>query len=155
MEGILFLQQSSNQPKIQESLSSNPLVSVIITNFKGISWLKPCLESVIQNRYDNYEIIIIDVKTSEAELATIRNEFPSVCILHYEENPGVAEQHNIGAKTSSKTAKYFLFMDNDAEMGSEALSQIVDFMERNPQCGCAQGEINDAGYPFIFRCLGK
>ena len=38
----------------------------------------------------------------------------------------------------------------DAEIGSEALSQIVDFMERNPQCGCAQGEINDAGGSFYI-----
>ena len=42
--------------------TNSPLVSFIITNFKGISWLPPCIDSIQRSDYTNYEINIIERK---------------------------------------------------------------------------------------------
>ena len=39
-------------------------------------------------------------------------------------------------------------MDNDVEITPNTLSLLVDFMELNPKCGCAQGEINKSGASY-------
>ena len=83
------------------------------------------------------EINIMNVKTEESEFDKIREAYPAVRILHFDKEPGAANEHNIGAKFASKLAKYFLFMDNDAEITSKyTLFLLVDFMELNPKCGC-------------------
>ena len=100
--------------------------------------------------------ILSNVKTEESELDKIREAYPAVRILHFDKDPGAADEHNIGAKFASKLAKYFLFMDNDAEITPNTLSLLVDFMELNPKCGCARGEINKSGasyYVPIFNIM--
>jgi glycosyltransferase involved in cell wall biosynthesis len=46
----------------------NTLISIIIANLNGENFLEPCLVSVLKEKYQNYEIIILDDGSTDGSL---------------------------------------------------------------------------------------
>ena len=38
----------------------NPLVSIVVPSYNHASYIEKCIESIINQDYDNYELIVID-----------------------------------------------------------------------------------------------
>ncbi|MEZ0346574.1 MAG: glycosyltransferase family 2 protein [Infirmifilum sp.] len=120
----------------------NPLVSVIIVNYKSYEPLRSCIKSLLESDYPNLEIIVVDCLTPKLQ-ERIRNEFGDkrIRIVHFDVNIGASASHNIGALASDPSAKYLVFMDNDVIVSSNALRMLVEAMEKNPFMGVVQAKV--------------
>jgi glycosyltransferase involved in cell wall biosynthesis len=52
-----------------------PLVSVIILNYNGESYLANCLSSVLETRYSNFEVILVDNASTDSSLKMAQEAF--------------------------------------------------------------------------------
>ena len=66
--------QKQNKLRISYSLSSSPLISILIPNKDHINELSACLDSISKSTYTNYEIIIIENNSTEKETFSFYNQ---------------------------------------------------------------------------------
>jgi GT2 family glycosyltransferase len=143
-----------------------PKVSIIIPTRDKPKLLRACIESIRENtNYSNYELIIVDNSSIEAETKDLLAQYESdgVLILQY---PDVFNYPAICNFAATKaTGEYLCFLNNDTEVVSKKwLSSMVEHASRNStglvgavlsypngsiqHTGIALGYTGIAGHPY-------
>ena len=88
------------------------LVSIIIPTYKRVEKLKRAIDSVFNQTFTNWEIIIIDNHSEDGTKELIDNyKNPKIKILLIKNNGNVAKSRNLGIKKSK--GKYLALLDSD------------------------------------------
>lgn len=103
-----------------------PLVSIVIPFFSGVSWLRMALASVENQTYKNMEILVINDGSKE-NLSGIEKEYELDIRIINKVNGGPASARNVGIEYSA--GKYVAFLDSDDLWLPEKLSEQINFME--------------------------
>lgn len=103
-------------------------VSVIIPFYTNINWLREAINSVLQQSYKNFEIIVINDGSKE-DMTCFLEEYNKKIIYVEEENKGAAAARNKGIDIA--TGKYIAFLDSDDIWEKEKLEKQVEYMEAN------------------------
>ena len=108
-------------------------VSVIIPNYNGEKYIRDCVNSVINQKYFNIEIIIIDDGSSDKSIdiinEIIKENKESNIKLICQNNLNAAIARNEGLKQA--TGRYVLFLDSDDILDNDVLEYSVDLMKEN------------------------
>lgn len=91
----------------------NELISVIIPVYQVEKYLERCINSVINQTYDNLEIILIDdgSKDKSGKICDEYSKIDSRILVVHTENQGVSSARNTGIDNA--TGDYVLFCDAD------------------------------------------
>lgn len=109
----------------------NPLVSVIIPIYNVGSYLKECLDSVVNQSYQEIEIIAINdgsTDNSKEILNQYAADHPIIKVID-QENSGQSVSRNKGIKVAK--GKYVYFLDADDYILPETIANLVDQLEEN------------------------
>lgn len=90
-----------------------PAVSIIVPVHNVEAYLEKCLDSLINQTFDNYEIIIVNDGSTDRskEIAERYKDKYSNIVLINQEQKGVGEARNTGIEASK--GEYILFVDSD------------------------------------------
>ena len=121
--------------KINQNMSV-PKVSIIIVNYNGKELLQKCLDSLLNVRYDNFEIILVDNNSTDGTVEFITKNHPSIILIKLDSNKGFAEPNNVAAKISK--GKYLLFLNNDTVVTPNFISEMVKVMETDKKIAICQ-----------------
>ncbi len=104
---------------------SNPLVSVIIPTYNRAHLIKRSIKSVLNQTYQNLEIIVVDDGSTDdtKEIIESFNE-NRIKYIQHKQNKGAAAARNTGIKCSK--ADFIAFQDSDDEWLSEKLEKEID-----------------------------
>jgi len=95
------------------SPNTNPLISVVIAVYNTGKYLRPCLDSIVNQTYKNLEIILVDDGSTDNSLSVCK-EYAAKdnrIIVHHKENGGVSSARNQGIRLAH--GDYFSFIDSD------------------------------------------
>jgi GT2 family glycosyltransferase len=120
-----------------------PLVSVIIPNYNGKQFIESCLRTVLSTDYPRFEIIVVDDGSTDNSAELVKEKFgqDNRVRLIRQNNKGAAAAKNTGAKVA--TGDIFCFLDNDAEVESSWLKNLVKVLISEDKIGAAQSLILD------------
>lgn len=110
----------------------NPVVSVIIPCYNQGNYIAETVDSVLAQRYQNIEIIIVNdgsTDNSEVEIQKILNANPNIQYLKLE-NGGVSRARNQGIEASK--GELILPLDADDLIASEYIAMAVEEFEKDP-----------------------
>jgi GT2 family glycosyltransferase len=110
-------------------------VSVIIVNWNGKEILDECLRSLMSQDYADLEVWVSDNGSEDGSQAMVREYFPSVRLLENGANLGFGSAVN--RALAKAEGDYFLFLNNDLEMKSDAVVQLVELLDSDPHIGAA------------------
>lgn len=102
-------------------------VSIIIATFNSQKTIKPCVESVLNQTYENIEIIVIDGQSSDSTLSYLDETSKNNKHLKYYSEPdnGIYDALNKGVKKS--TGDIVGFVHSDDMLASPAIiNKIVN-----------------------------
>ena len=127
-----------------------PLISVIIPIYNAEKYLSRCLDSVLEQDYDNYEVIMVNDGSSDNSL-DICNQYVKKdkrFSVITQKNKGVSEARNTGL--SAAKGDYLQFIDSDdfilpgmfSTMYKEIIATECDFVA----CQHGFGNVNDKQY---------
>ncbi len=106
---------------------NNFKVSVIIPVYNCAEYIGATLKSVINQDFDDYEIIVIDDGSTDGSLDVI-NETLGSCEIHHniihQENAGVSVARNRGIDVSD--GQYLVFVDADDYISQNHLSKLYN-----------------------------
>ena len=106
--------------------------SIIVPVFNQERFLNKCIQSILNQDYPFYEIIIIDDGSTDRS--------PQMCDAFESENVKVVHQQNSGQIVSRlngikmSTNDYLMFVDSDDYLESDALSTIVEYINKGFDC---------------------
>ena len=103
----------------------DPLVSVVIPVFNRADLIARTVETVTNQTYGNWELIIVDDHSSDDLLAALEKlpTFDRIKYVRHEVNKGVSAARNTGIETAS--GKYISILDSDDEWHPEKLERQV------------------------------
>ncbi|MFG2359479.1 CDP-glycerol glycerophosphotransferase family protein [Streptomyces sp. NPDC048521] len=107
-----------------------PRFSLIVPCFKVQGFLRECLDSVLTQSFDDFELIAVD-DCSPDGCGAILDEYaerdPRVRVLHLPENVGLGRARNAGLPLAG--GDYLFFLDSDDTLTPGALRAIADRLE--------------------------
>jgi GT2 family glycosyltransferase len=114
--------------------NEKPRVSVVIPNLNGRDILAHCLVSLEQQRFKDFEVIVVDNGSTDDSVSNVRNGFPWVGkIIENPSNLGFARACNQGIEASS--GEYVALLNNDTEAHPAWLEELVRSADANPGVG--------------------
>jgi glycosyltransferase involved in cell wall biosynthesis len=121
--------------KIKNGL--NPWVSVIIPTYNRCWILKEAIDSVLSQKFSDFEVIVVDDGSTDATsalLSTYGDQVTTIC----QKNEGVSAARNVGI--SHARGGYITFLDSDDMWLPEKLSCQHDFFQSHPEALICQTE---------------
>ena len=107
-----------------------PLVSVIIPTYNRAYCIENAVQSVLQQDYENMEILIVDDGSTDDTEAVIKGiEDERIHYYKNSSNKGAAATRNIGLALAQ--GKYIAFQDSDDEWLEGKLRQQVEVLEHS------------------------
>jgi len=120
------------------SLDKQPLVSVMTPVYNGEDFLAECIESVLNQTYQNFEYIIVNNCSKDRSLQ-IAQEYakkdPRIKIHDNEKFVGVIDNHNTAFNLMSPNAKYCKMVSADDYIFPDCIAKMVELAEANPSIG--------------------
>ncbi|MEW6455727.1 MAG: glycosyltransferase family 2 protein [Acidobacteriota bacterium] len=117
------------------------MVSIIIVNYNGVSFLEKLLNSIKKQTYKDFEIIFIDNNSSDHSLRIVenlKNSF-SIKIIKNKQNLGFAKACNQGIKESK--GEYILILNFDVYLESNFLEMALNGFRKDKKIGMVSGKI--------------
>ncbi len=112
-------------------MENQALISVIIPIYNVEEYLRECIDSVLNQTYQNFEIILVDDGSTDSS-GTICDEYVDkddrVSVVH-QKNAGPSKTRNTGLENA--TGKYIYFLDSDDYIEKNALELLINTAESN------------------------
>lgn len=110
-----------------------PKISIIVTSYNKKKYIAQTLQSILDQRYPNLEIIVIDDGSTDNSLQII-NSFarknPKTVKVYVQKNQGQKKATNLGI-TKSK-GEILNFLNSDDYFEENILSEIGEYFHNNP-----------------------
>jgi cellulose synthase/poly-beta-1,6-N-acetylglucosamine synthase-like glycosyltransferase len=107
-------------------LANPPKASVVICAYDAESTIEVCLQSLLQLRYPNLEVIVVDDGSKDATLE-IAKRFPFRVI--HQQNRGLSNARNVGI--AAACGEYVVFTDSDCVVDPDWLTYLIGAMVRH------------------------
>jgi len=126
---------STNSRETQASKSGDPIVSVIIPTYNRAHVLARAIQSVLNQTYQDFEIIVVDDGSTDNTEEVIKSfNDPRIRYIRHEENKGAAAARNTGIKAAK--GEFIAFQDSDDEWLPKKLEkQMEAFDNASPKVG--------------------
>ena len=108
-----------------ENMNEKPLISVITPTYNRAHLLPRAVTSVLNQTYQNFELIIIDDGSNDGTQDVVRTFSDTrIRFIRYENNKGLSAAMNIG--WDSVRGRYVCKLDDDDELMPDALETLID-----------------------------
>lgn len=127
--------------------------TVVIPNYNGISYIKNCLDSLLVERErKEFAIIVVDNNSTDGSRELVRERYPQVDLICFEENTGFCKAVNAGI-TASRT-EFVILLNNDTTVEDGFVLALEEAMERYPKAFSVGAKLVDMKNPGIVDDAG-
>lgn len=107
------------------------MISVIVPIYNVENYLKPCLESICKQTYQDFELLLVNDGTKDNSLKVIDEVLGKSDINYHvinKENGGLSSARNAGIKRAK--GEYLAFVDSDDVISADFLSTLLSNIEK-------------------------
>ena len=97
-------------------------VTVIIPNYNGKHFLKPCLDSIKAQSRQGFVTMVVDNGSTDGSVPYIRQEYPWVILVERDRNYGFCDAVNTGIRMAR--TEYVLLLNNDTEADRDFVGEL-------------------------------
>ena len=111
---------------------ANDLVSIIMPNYNCEKYIEETVNSVLNQTYQNWELLIVDDCSSDNSLEILKRFEQNdnrIKVYVNETNKGAAYSRNLALREAK--GKWIAFLDSDDLWVPEKLEKQIDFMKNN------------------------
>src|SRR5947207_9597268 len=113
---------------------NNCLVSVVIPLYNGAAFLQTTVESVIENAFPDFEILLINdgsTDNSKKICEDLESRYKNISFYSFEKNKGLGNVLNFSLRKAK--GKYICRLNQDDLMTPDRLEKQVEFLTKNPE----------------------
>ena len=121
----------------------SPEVSVILPVYKADKFIKKCIQSILRQSFENFELIIVTNGSNKVTISEIET-FSNPRIIRYNlDYPNLVEAVNLAISNSN--GKYIARIDADDRMPPNRLEIQKHFLDQNPDYDVVSGLVHYDG----------
>jgi glycosyltransferase involved in cell wall biosynthesis len=131
---------------------NEPFFSIIVPIFNVEKFLRNCLESIATQDFKNYEVLMIDDKSTDSSLAIAKSfslNHINFKLYNNEENKGLSYTRNQGIKLAKGV--FLIFLDSDDELHFNCLIKIWQVLIKNLEIDILACSVDKIGTKNISR----
>lgn len=134
--------------------NSKLFLSIIITHHRTPELLYLCIKSIKDTiRRINYEVIVVDSESNGLAQDLVQDNYPEVKFITFKKNLGYSKIVNTALKQVK--SPYILIINADIIVLKNAASEMLNFMERNPDTGIIAPQLLDFINNIQISCFAK
>jgi glycosyltransferase involved in cell wall biosynthesis len=115
-------------------MQNEPLISVCIPVYNREKFIKAALKSVLNQTYQNFEIIVVDDGSSDNSVTIIKSiKDARIKLFKNAVNKGVVFTRNVGLEKAS--GDFIAVLDSDDSWEVNKLQKQIDFFKEKPEYG--------------------
>ncbi len=127
------------------------MFSIIVVTFNSAKFIKPCLDSIFNQRYEGLEVVVVDNGSKDQTLDFIKENYPKVRLITNKKNLGACQAKNQGIEIAS--SEWILTLDCDVVLGGGFIREIMEFANNSgDSIGMIQPKILTQGKKEIYSC---
>jgi len=108
-----------------------PYFSIVVPVYNREKVVGRCLDSILRQRFDNYELILVDDGSTDDSVRVMEGYLsPKVSLIRHPENLGIGPARNTGFLASK--GDWIIPFDSDDEMTDDALEIIYRYTKETP-----------------------
>ena len=114
------------------SKKNDPSVDIIMPNYNKEKFINEAIDSVINQKYNNWKLIIIDGASkdnSKKILEYYEKKFNNISTIYLKKRKNTSFARNLGIRLSK--AEYIAFLDSDDYWSQAKLAEQINFMQRH------------------------
>jgi GT2 family glycosyltransferase len=119
------------------------VVSLVIYN--GEKYLPGCLNSLINQSFKDFSLLIINNGSSDNGLAYLKEFYPQLKLVNYKNNIGFARAHN--QAISWTKSDYICLLNQDVILEPDYFLNAIEFMDSHPEAAALSGKILAWDFP--------
>ncbi|STP38439.1 glycosyl transferase family protein [Enterococcus durans] len=125
-----------SQQEQSKKFDYRPLISIAMPVYNvEIKWLEECIDSVINQTYDNWELCISDDASTDPKikkcLEAYEKKEPRIKVVFRKENGHISLATNSALEIA--TGEFIALLDNDDELPPHALFEVVKVLNERPE----------------------
>lgn len=126
-----------------------PAVSIILPTFNRVDLLPRAVESVLQQTFKKFELIVVDDGSTDSTFEYINKHLSVNHNIRYlkHSNRKLAISLNTGIAVSC--GNYLMFLGSDDELKPDHLERRVDYMNAHPHVDLIHGGVVVIGNPYV------
>jgi glycosyltransferase involved in cell wall biosynthesis len=130
---------------------NSQLVSIIMAAYNAGEYIKSSVQSVLDQDYSNWELIIINDGSSDETANIVRSFTDSRITCLWQKNMGVSAARNRGLEVAD--GEYLTFLDADDELPPSSISSRVAALKNDEEADIADGvfEVFDSSSGSLLR----
>lgn len=112
-------------------MKNSILISVVMPNYNGHRFVEQAIDSVLNQTYRNFELIVVDDCSNDDSLSLIEQKAHRdnrIRVIALEHNAGVANARNVGIKEAK--GEYIALLDNDDLWIEDKLERQLDLAQK-------------------------
>lgn len=131
----LWIEEKNKREKEEyKKFKYNPLISILVPVYNvPIVYLKACIDSVLNNIYENFELCIADDCSTDPKIRKVLEEYSKkdkrVKVVFREKNGHISNATNSALEIAK--GEYISLLDNDDTLTEDALYQVVKALNEN------------------------
>ncbi len=109
------------------------VISIIVPVYNAENFLDRCVQSVIDQTWSNWKLILVDDHSSDGSREVCRKwseRDERIELILHEKNGGAAAARNTGLDTLDFTNGYITFLDSDDYLHPSYLESLYDLLQR-------------------------
>jgi len=127
-------------------------VVIVIPTHNRKSFLEKCLDSIIEQTYTNYKVIVVNDGSTDGTNDILDNSFPEIRVIHGDGNWWWTRSVNEGIRVAFQyEPNYILLLNDDVILHNNYLSNMIRAANDNPLCliGSASKDVITKEYNYI------
>jgi len=125
-------------------------VSIQIVTWNSLRFLPDCLESIFNQTFRDWSVLIIDNNSSDHSLEYVEKNWPQVKVLKNSRNLGFSRAHNQGL--ASTDSEYVLVMNPDVILEPDFLTEIVTAADKKKRVASLAPKLLKMKFNHIDHC---
>lgn len=106
-----------------------PILSVILPTYNRRSIVSRCIDSILAQDFENFELLIVDDGSTDGTNELLKNYTDSRISVFQKENGGVSSARNLGIRNAN--GRYITFIDSDDYILSGFFSDAINVLEHD------------------------
>lgn len=139
---------------MEKSNDSGNLVTIVVPVYNVENYIEQCINSIMEQSYDNIECIFVDDQGSDRSINICENIISEYNgniqfkIVRHEKNKGLSEARNTGIKYSN--GKWIYFLDSDDWIEKSAIEDMIRLTESYPNTTMVIGRMECPQKPTAY-----